>query len=212
MVSDMTYLNDENWLDTVMASFNTLDGIIIRDKIKEEYNTKRDTRCEVALSKNPKKIKDERFKAWQNLMVSAINVGLERKLFGIAEGENFWSDKKFCNRTEPDLWYTYTFSKMNVLVNVNDIGHGELSIYIIVEPTFNFFEDKDKRRITSCVTTKYCSVVLNGWFERKRGAWVMTDSGNKKMFSISSKKGFIPVFANKKVKPNGFVNHGRWIF
>lgn len=69
-------------------------------------------------------------KAWHNLMVAAINAGLEQGLFSLHKGDNRWSE------TDPYKGHVYRFSLAGhpSLCCVKDAGGGVLSFHAVVFP------------------------------------------------------------------------------
>ena len=69
-------------------------------------------------------------KAWRNLMVAAINAGLEQGLFSLRKGDNRWKE------TDPDKGHIYRFSFacFPSLCCVKDARNGELAFHTVVFP------------------------------------------------------------------------------
>jgi len=44
--------------------------------------------------RTPERSNSDRARAWRNMMVAAINAGLEQKLFGLQPGQNYWISVK----------------------------------------------------------------------------------------------------------------------
>ena len=100
--------------------------------------------------------------AWRNLMVAAINAGLEQRLFGLAEDDNRWASEYGV--------YRFAFDGLPAIACVRDIGHGELSVHVALNPT---------SRADEFIRTHNAGFVAgdafaSGWLERKRGAWLQT--------------------------------------
>lgn len=73
--------------------------------------------------------KTPRAKAWRNLMVAAINTGIEQKLFSVRKDDNRWPDAaqgKGCS-------YRFEIDGKAGLAYVDDIGFGELKIHAAVD-------------------------------------------------------------------------------
>jgi len=63
-----------------------------------------------------------RNKAWRNLMVAAINAGLQQRLFGLKPGENWW-----LTRVTP---FRFEIEGCSGVAYVRDIGWDELNFHV----------------------------------------------------------------------------------
>src|SRR5438128_233395 len=70
--------------------------------------------------------------AWRNLMVAAINAGIEQQLFTIRPGDNRW--RSAGHDPEPPV-YRFVTDGIPAIASVCDIGWDELSIYTSFWPT-----------------------------------------------------------------------------
>ena len=72
--------------------------------------------------------------AWRNLMVAAINAGLEQRLFGLAPSDNWWPggapDSYKCVRSS----YRFVIDGEPATASVDAISGDELSISVILNP------------------------------------------------------------------------------
>lgn len=73
--------------------------------------------------------KTPRAMAWRNLMVAAINAGIEQKLFSVRKGDNRWPG------ADQGKGFTYRFDVYGKkgAAYVDDIGFGELKIHAAVD-------------------------------------------------------------------------------
>lgn len=139
-----------------------------------------------------------RWWGWRNLMVSAINAGLEQRLFGLSPSDNWWPgaapDSYECER------YIYHFlfdSELPAVASVNAISAGELSISVILKP-----------KKTDVLPEWYCGLsdgdsVAHGWLERRLGAWIQ-DGGE----SFRCKRAMQSRIADMAIEPAGYSEQG----
>ena len=76
-----------------------------------------------------------RWMGWRNLMVAAINAGLEQRLFGLEPSDNWWPGgnphSQLCKR------HVYRFELEDghtAVASVNAISGDELSINVVLDP------------------------------------------------------------------------------
>jgi hypothetical protein len=139
-----------------------------------------------------------RWCAWRNLMVSAINAGLEQRVFGLSPGENWWpggaSQSQECSKS------TYRFAAggdLRGVASVDAISGDELSLYVVLTPRdpdlkpdfFSGLSDGD--------------AFAHAWLERKLGAWIQ-DGGE----SFSCRRSLQARLASLEVDPTGYSDQG----
>ena len=134
-----------------------------------------------------------RLAAWRNMMVAAINAGLDQGAFGLAPDDNRWSG-------ENGLVYRFDFGDMPAIASVHDAGWGELSIHVAVKPT----EDGEKAIKSSNAGLYAGDAFAAGWLERKDGKWLQTSDKPSNAF----RRNLLPVIAAVKVEPKGFKASG----
>jgi len=142
-----------------------------------------------------------RWWGWRNLMVSAINAGLEQRLFGLSPSENWWPgsapDSHECAR------HTYHFlfdSALPAVASVNAISGDELSISVILKP---------KR--ADILPEWYCGLsdgdsLAHGWLERRLGAWIQDGGEN-----FRCKRAMQSRVADIVIEPTGYSDQGSFI-
>jgi hypothetical protein len=113
--------------------------------------------------------KSDRAKAWRNLMVAGINVGIERRLFTIRPGDNRWpgvtSDPRV--RSEGHV-YRFSIGEIPAVAYVNDAGFEELSIHVTAWPSA-----RGEHWIRAGnAGFEAGEAVAAGWLERQDGAWL----------------------------------------
>lgn len=139
-----------------------------------------------------------RWHAWRNLLVAAINAGLEQRLFGLSPGENWWPGGAPASHECQRSTYRFTVEGgIAVIASVNAISGDELSISVILNP-----------RKADIQPEWYCGLkdgdaVAHGWLERRLGAWIQ-DGGE----SFRCKRAVQPRLADLAIEPNGYSDQG----
>lgn len=133
--------------------------------------------------------------AWRNMMVAAINSGLEQGLFGLGADENYWDGKYAIYRFEID--------GIRAIASAFSIGHGELQIQVGLWPT----EQADAWVAYVDAGFKVGEIVAWGYLERKLGKWLQVGT----ILRLKSRAGFADRVARIKVKPRGYKDEGRFI-
>jgi hypothetical protein len=136
-----------------------------------------------------------RQKAWRNLMVSTINVALERRLFTLRPGDNRFGDQNDCSA----LFDFMLPNGLPVLGFVSDAGFQELSIHAAVNPRGEWV------RAANAGFEAGDAVAL-GWLERERGAWLQSS-----VTQFRCRKGLEAQLACLHVEQHGFGDRGRVI-
>ncbi|MBF8663768.1 hypothetical protein IRZ45_09530 [Pseudomonas aeruginosa] len=138
-----------------------------------------------------------RWWAWRNLMVAAINAGLEQRLFGLAPSDNWWPggapDSYKCVRSS----YRFVIDGEPAIASVDAISGDELSISVILNPKRGDMQPE-----------WYCGLrdgdaVAHGWLERRLGAWIQ-DGGE----SFSCKRATQSRIAELAIEPAGYSDQG----
>ena len=139
-----------------------------------------------------------RWRVWRNLMVAAVNAGLEQRLFGLSEGENWWpggaEDSHYCARS------TYRFmvdEDLPAVASVDAISGGELSINVVLKP-----RKADIRPEWYCDLSSGDAVAC-GWIERRLGAWIQ-DGGE----DVHCKRALQSRIADMAIEPIGYSDQG----
>lgn len=139
-----------------------------------------------------------RWTGWRNLMVAAINAGLEQRLFGLEPSDNWWPGgnphSQLCKR------HMYRFDLEGghaAVASVDAISGDELSINVVLDPRhegiepdrFNGLRDGDAH--------------AHAWMERRLGAWIQ-DGGE----DFSCKRAVQHWLAQLKIDPMGYSDQG----
>lgn len=109
---------------------------------------------------------------WRNLLILGINEGLRQKIFGLGANENFWPTPN--NGHNNNATYSWTRNGRSLVAQVRDIGYGELSVVVLVEPTPKGLEEVMwvSHRPAS-EWRKRARAVAFGWLERQKGPHIM---------------------------------------
>jgi hypothetical protein len=134
----------------------------------------------------------QRLSAWRNLMVAGINAGLEQGIFGLEETP---SDVGSEGRI-----YRFMFAGLPATAHARDIGYGELSIHVAVNPT-----DRCEKFIASSNAGFLAGDgYASGWLERRKGKWLQTTDKPCGAF----RRDLLPLLAAASIEPAGYQDHG----
>lgn len=152
--------------------------------------------------------KSTRAKAWRNLLVCAINAGLKQKVFSTVPEGNFWDGYQTNEPKRSTGQWSFTLPNgLSAKAFVQDIGWGELSIGVVVNPA----------RVGPVVLGagalhilgfKLGDVVACCWFERKDGAWIQESEVNQDTFRC--RQHLLKEMASLDVFPIGYADKGRF--
>lgn len=139
-----------------------------------------------------------RWNAWRNMMVAAINAGLDQGLFGLAPGEDWWpgADPK----NNGGLRYNYRFifdGNLDAVATVSAISGDELSIHVLLVPRNAQIEPSSNNGLTDGAANAH------GWVERRLGAWIQ-DGGEE----FSCKRAIQDRVAAARCEPKGYADQG----
>lgn len=148
-----------------------------------------------------RKQRSTRWMGWRNLMVAAINAGLEQRLFGLEPGDNWWPGGNPVNHLCERHLYRFGLADGHTAVaSVDAISGDELTIHVVLDPRheriapdqFNGLRDGDAH--------------AHAWVERSLGAWIQ-DGGE----DFSCKRAALPWLAQQTIKPLGYSDQGSFI-
>lgn len=140
----------------------------------------------------------DRRKAWRNVMVTAINAGLEQKIFGLGEAENSWTGSG-------GRIFGFEIAGREALAYVSDhISGAGLWLKVAVGPTpdardWVAFDDAGFKAGDAFVT---------GWFERGRGKWLQQ---SQYLPRTRFRKHILPVLTNLEIAPKGYSDNGKFM-
>ncbi|MBI2240792.1 MAG: hypothetical protein HYU59_08320 [Magnetospirillum gryphiswaldense] len=136
-----------------------------------------------------------RVTAWRNMMIAAINAGLDQGLFGLDANDNRWAGD--CHV------YQFDFAGMAAIACVSDIGCGELGIHVAVKPTAD-----GERHIKAFDAGLYAGdAFASGYLEREDGKWLQVSEKPCNAF----RNALLPVIAAAAMTPKGYKGNGRFI-
>jgi hypothetical protein len=140
-----------------------------------------------------------RKKAWGNVMITAINAGLEQNLFGLKAGDNRWTGTR--------AKYHFTVGDgLPAIASVADGGFGELIINVLVNPRGEA-EGSIGVMAWSGFWAKVSDAFASGWLERAKGRWLQTDGKPMCYF----RRDIITTLAGVSVRPKGYTSTGRFM-
>ena len=139
-----------------------------------------------------------RWTAWRNLVVSAVNAGLEQRLFGLSPGEDWWPDADPGGVRGARHIFRYQFDgNVPAVASVDAISGDELSIHVILNPRDDEVEPDRSNGIKDGDAYASC------WLERRFGAWIQ-DGGE----DFSCKRAALSMTAGIAVEPVGYADLG----
>lgn len=135
--------------------------------------------------------------AWRNLMVAAINAGLEQSIYGLSAGDNRW--------TGDTATYRFSFAGLPAIACVRDAGFDELVIQTAINPTPH--AERWIRAINAGLDTG--DAIASGWLERRKGKWLQTSEGKP---AFSTRRNILSLVVTTAVEPNGYLDKGKFMF
>lgn len=149
--------------------------------------------------------KSTRRRAWRNVMVAAINAGLEQRLFGLKPGDNRWPGVSLDTsvRSKHHV-YRFSLNDIPVIASVNDAGWDELAIHAAMWPT------SESERIIGAAFAGFRAgeVVVGGWLERLDGAWLQVGKGEPAEFHC--RRARLKTVADLPVEAKGYADRGNF--
>jgi hypothetical protein len=146
--------------------------------------------------------KTQRDRAWRNVMVAAINAGIDQRLFTIKPGDNRWPNAKNYRRDGSSDAYTYSFSVNGIpgIASVSDAGWDELSIKSALWPT------AESGKWITAVNAGFAAgdTHAHGWLERRDGAWLQFVSSK----SLHCRRARLQTVCEIDIRPKGFADRG----
>lgn len=151
--------------------------------------------------------KSVRKRAWRNAMVSAINAGIDQRLFSIRPGDcrwDGWSEDRSITRGAA---FPFSIGDIPALGYVSDAGFDELAIHVALWPT------EDGKRLVAAYNAGFHAgdVFATGWLERRRGAWLQVGNDTGGGWTFSGRKNRVPVVADLQARPHGYAAAGSFM-
>ncbi|NEK18161.1 hypothetical protein [Rhizobium leguminosarum] len=141
-----------------------------------------------------------RKRAWRNVMVAAINAGIDQRLFSIRPGDNRWPGSEDVQRREA-FSFRFSIGRIPAVASVQDGGFDELSIHAALWPT------EDGLRVVRSLNGYFRAgeVFATGWLERRDGAWLQVSSSSPE---FACRKHHLEQVASLEVWPRGYADRG----
>ncbi len=141
-----------------------------------------------------------RHRAWRNVMVAAINEGIDRRYFTIRPGDNRWPG---CKENPGSFVYRFWVEGIPAIAYVSDIGYAELAIHCALWPTARGEE------WIGAFNAGFAAgaVVACGWLERQNGAWLQFSGAPL----FHCRRRHLAVIAGLDIVSKGFGDRGDFI-
>lgn len=140
-----------------------------------------------------------RDRAWRNMLVAAINAGIEQKLFSVRPGDNRWLS------TERESTHVFSFvfgDGIPAIASLFDAKWDEIAVHVALWPTARGVELLPAWNAGFHAGEAFAT----GWLERKNGAWLQTNTE-----SLKCRQKFLRTVAEIELKPKGFGDRGKVI-
>ncbi|MHB8286061.1 MAG: hypothetical protein ACYDD1_15485 [Caulobacteraceae bacterium] len=130
--------------------------------------------------------------AWRNMMVAAINAGLEQGLFGLAPDDN---------RFEDNATFRFQFDGLPAIAHIRDISFGELAVHVAVNPTDRAEDWIESHNAGFLAGDAFAS----GWLEREKGRWLQVSDSPVGCVRTA----LLDQVVAARVAPKGYADAGR---
>ena len=158
------------------------------------------------LQKETKPYTTERSRAWRNMMIAAVNAGLEQGLFTLHPDGNKWphADEDTHPEDTKNRGAIYRFEFGPVIAPaiawVGDAGWGELSIHVALWPT----QDAERWIVVGNGGFTVGEAFASGWLERRKGAWLQFNGAP----ILQCRRVLLQSVAASPIDPVGYKDHG----
>jgi len=130
--------------------------------------------------------------AWRNMMVAAINAGLDHGLFGLEPEDN---------RFEDDATFHFEFDGLPAIAHIRDISFGELAVHVAINPT-----DRAEDWIESYNSGFLAGdAFASGWLEREKGRWLQASDSPVGC----ARAALLDRIVGARLDANGYADAGR---
>lgn len=143
-----------------------------------------------------------RRQAWRNLVVAAVNAGLEQRVFGLAPGQNLWPGGAAKTGAFSDGG-SYRFmltSGLPAVVAVNSMGADELTIEVVLNPKLPETDPGEVYGLSGGDAVAHC------WVERRLGAWIQDA-----WVGFACKRNTQAQLLEMAIEPHGYSDLGSFI-
>jgi hypothetical protein len=148
-----------------------------------------------------RKKRSARWWAWRNLMVLAINAGLDQPLFGLTPTDNWWPGASPENqRCKAHVYRFLVDGRLPALVSVDANAGDELSICVLLNPRKSDIKPGWYHGLGTA------DAMAHGWVERRLGVWIQ-DGGE----AFHCKRALKPQLAEMAIEPSGYADQGSFI-
>jgi hypothetical protein len=142
-----------------------------------------------------------RWNSWRNLVVMAINAGLEQRLFGLQPTDNWWPGAARDHHECQSANYRFDVaSGISAIASVDAQAGDELSIQVVLNP-----KRPDVNPGIFCGLSDG-DAVAQCWLERRLGAWIQ-DGGE----GFSCKRTAQAMLVGLNVMSKGYADQGSFI-
>jgi hypothetical protein len=157
------------------------------------------------VSQKRRTFESERSSAWRNMMVAAINAGLDQGLFTLEARGNCWphADKDVhpADTTNKGAVYRFEFAGIPAAARVGDAGFDELSIHVALWPS----QEAGKWLMRNDAGFEAGEAFARGWLERRNGAWLQFNGGRPLLSCCTDR---LQSITSAQVEPMGYRDHG----
>ncbi len=144
-----------------------------------------------------------RRRAWRNVVVAAINEGLDRQLFTLQPGDR-WSKRSYSAAAQSGETYAFTFGEdIPALGYVNDAGFDELVFHVALWPT----TDAPSWIHAWNSGFRAGDVWGLGWLERRDGGWLQW-SRTMGRSAFAARRNRLAVVAERHIEARGYRDRG----
>jgi len=150
-----------------------------------------------------KRTKSKRRQCWRNIMVAAINAGLDQGVFSLQPGGNWWA------AGEDGAFYEFAFAPgIYAVTYVRDIGFDELAFETVLCPESLQAEllQRWRRRCGDPTwlrwVEKHCLGQAKGLLERRKGAWL------QELTDLTCRRTVLPAVLGAAQAPRGYADDG----
>lgn len=151
--------------------------------------------------------KSVRKRAWRNAMVSAINAGIDQRLFSIRPGDCRWEGWSEDRGITRGATFSFSVGDIPAIGYVSDAGFDELAIHVALWPTAN-----GERLVAAYNAGLHAGEVFaSGWLERRKGAWLQVGNDTGSGWTFSARRNRVQVVADIGVRPHGYAAAGSFM-
>lgn len=145
--------------------------------------------------------RSERIRAWRNMMVAAINAGINQRLFSVRKGDNRWPGAgRGRDRSLRAHRYRFAIAGIPALAAVDDGGFDELRIFVAFWPS----AEAERWVDVAGWGFKAGDARASGWVERRDAAYVQVPLD----FDLACRRARLTEVAAVDVKPCGYADRG----